>query len=167
MSRVQELVESFTKVECYIWLTRVRSHSISALTFHSVHVPAKKDRSFRFPCQKTNSSSRQGAQHTLSPTAWRINARSLYELDGVRVERIVRTRTAENRQDRQRENLPFLNSYVSTYTLEANDPFQPRQHYPTPDPNQECEKGLRGSRPGKTAVLMWNLIIPNFATLPD
>lgn len=71
-------------------LQYARSCAISALTFHSVHVAPKKDRSFRFPCRKTNSSSRQGAQPTLSPTAWRINARSLYELDGVRVERIAR-----------------------------------------------------------------------------
>lgn len=69
----------------------------------------------------------------MSPTAWRINARSLYELDGVRVEQIAPTPTGENRPNRQRGNPPFLRSYLSTYTLEANDPFQSRQHYPTPD----------------------------------
>lgn len=149
-SRERVATESSTKVEWYISLTRVRSHSTSALTFHSVHVAAKKDRSFRFPCRKTNSGSRQGAQPTLSPTAWRINARSLYELDGVRVEQIVRTQPAEpgeKQRGRQRENSPFLNSYVSTYTLEANDPFQSRQHYPTP----RSEPGVWGRTSGISA----------------
>lgn len=103
-------------------LRYARSCAISALTFHSVHVAPKKDRSFRFPCRKTNSSSRQGAQLTLSPTAWRINARSLYEVDGVRVERIAQKRRRQD-EGEGRRNPPLLNSYVAIYTPEANNPF--------------------------------------------
>lgn len=88
-------------------LQYARSCAISALTFHSVHVAPKKDRSFRFPCRKTNSSSRQGAQPTLSPTAWRINARSLYEVDGVRVERIARKRRRQDAREQEGETRPF------------------------------------------------------------
>lgn len=97
-------------------LQYARSCAISTLTFHSVHVAPKKDRSFRFPCRKTNSGSRQGAQPTLSPTAWRINARSLYEVDGVRVERIARKRRRQGAGGRgSRKEKPAPSQFVRSH----------------------------------------------------
>lgn len=145
-------------------LQYARSCAISTLTFHSVHVAPKKDRSFRFPCRKTNSSSRQGAQPTLSPTAWRINARSLYEVDGVRVKRIAREREGETGRGSRKEK-PAPSQFVRSHLHPRGQQSiltPPTRSNPRSKARGKGDSGRRTSeflsprpsRPGKTAALM-------------